>query len=523
MPAQPPTSTAPEWRSPIFIAAAVVAVAAIALQYVRVLGWAWPVTIDDAYISFRYAKNLAAGHGLTWNPGEPPVEGYSNFLWVLILTLPHLAGISALTFAKVAGLLASIGTLLGVVLLVRRLSGSLAAGLVAAVILGHSVDFIVNAVLGLETPLFLLLLTLAVAETFALAEEPTRARALRVALACAALALTRPEGPAIFALALGWLLVVRRGRLPRGPALWLVGGFAAIVVPYLALRLAIYGDILPSAVRAKQVKHAGDFVARYLAEHPASAGPAYVMDTFRTYAPCLFLCAATVLAASRETLQRLLLCAAIILAYVAGIWRTWPVMGTAHRLLLPAVVLLVCAAAPGVTALLRRWRSPAALVVAAAIGFVGLRFMRAEEVPGNYWNQHGPYRGFLEGYAEQLRVVHEPLARDLARAGPITVAMTDVGLVGYRSGVAMIDLFGLADRHIARHGPDPAYVLGRRPEIIVLMSRDPERYAGWYEWEKEIWEHATFRRDYVRDSVRAGPQTLFVLFRRRDWQWPERL
>jgi hypothetical protein len=87
----------------------------------------------------------------------------------------------------------------------------------------------------------------------------------------------------------------------------------------------------------------------------------------------------------------------------------------------------------------------------------------------------------------------------------------------------MIDLFGLADRHIARHGPDAGYVLGRRPELIVLMSRDPERYAGWYEWEKDIWDHATFRREYVRDSVRAGPQTLFVVFRRRDWTWPAHL
>jgi hypothetical protein len=42
----------------------------------------WFIT-DDAYISFRYSKNLALGHGLIFNLGEPPVEGYSNFLWVL--------------------------------------------------------------------------------------------------------------------------------------------------------------------------------------------------------------------------------------------------------------------------------------------------------------------------------------------------------------------------------------------------------------------------------------------------------
>ena len=45
---------------------------------------------DDAFISFRYARNLAEGHGLVWNPGEA-VEGYTNFLWVVLMA----AGIGA--------------------------------------------------------------------------------------------------------------------------------------------------------------------------------------------------------------------------------------------------------------------------------------------------------------------------------------------------------------------------------------------------------------------------------------------
>src|SRR5207253_1595485 len=39
---------------------------------------------DDQMISMRYARNLAHGHGLTWNPGEY-VEGYTNFLWTVIM------------------------------------------------------------------------------------------------------------------------------------------------------------------------------------------------------------------------------------------------------------------------------------------------------------------------------------------------------------------------------------------------------------------------------------------------------
>lgn len=43
----------------------------------------WEPT-DDAYISFRYAENLVNGHGLVFNPGQR-VEGYTNFLWTIIL------------------------------------------------------------------------------------------------------------------------------------------------------------------------------------------------------------------------------------------------------------------------------------------------------------------------------------------------------------------------------------------------------------------------------------------------------
>ena len=48
--------------------------------------WFGAWIIDDAAISYVYARNLAAGHGLIAQLGDPPVEGYSNFTWVLLLT-----------------------------------------------------------------------------------------------------------------------------------------------------------------------------------------------------------------------------------------------------------------------------------------------------------------------------------------------------------------------------------------------------------------------------------------------------
>ena len=61
----------------------------LVLPWLVLLGWmaehSWSV-LSDAFISFRYVRNLLSGHGLVYNPGEY-VEGYSNFLWVLELAL----------------------------------------------------------------------------------------------------------------------------------------------------------------------------------------------------------------------------------------------------------------------------------------------------------------------------------------------------------------------------------------------------------------------------------------------------
>ena len=42
--------------------------------------WWLACVAEDSYISFRFSRHLAAGHGFRWNLGEPPVEGFTNWL-----------------------------------------------------------------------------------------------------------------------------------------------------------------------------------------------------------------------------------------------------------------------------------------------------------------------------------------------------------------------------------------------------------------------------------------------------------
>ena len=61
----------------------------IANSYVAPDGIRYYYIFDDALISMRYAWNLAHGHGLLWNPGEPPVQGFTNMLMALLMVIPN--------------------------------------------------------------------------------------------------------------------------------------------------------------------------------------------------------------------------------------------------------------------------------------------------------------------------------------------------------------------------------------------------------------------------------------------------
>ena len=79
------------------------------------LGWVG----DDAYISFRYVKNFVQGQGLVYNPGER-VEGYTNFLWVMLLVPFAWLGLDLALVSIALTLACSCATLALMAWLVRR-------------------------------------------------------------------------------------------------------------------------------------------------------------------------------------------------------------------------------------------------------------------------------------------------------------------------------------------------------------------------------------------------------------------
>ncbi|MCX5752617.1 MAG: hypothetical protein NTW97_03090, partial [Candidatus Krumholzibacteria bacterium] len=79
---------------------AILAAGLIAFRYVP----------DDTFITLRYARNVLRGEGFVFNPGER-VEGYSNFLWLLIVVFAGKLGFPLVGAARTLSLLFSLGTL----------------------------------------------------------------------------------------------------------------------------------------------------------------------------------------------------------------------------------------------------------------------------------------------------------------------------------------------------------------------------------------------------------------------------
>lgn len=116
------------------------------------LAWVNRFVQDDAFISFRYAENLATGNGLVWNPGER-VEGYSNFLWTLAISFAMRVGAEPVSASIVMGRLLFSVTLFYTYKTGEFLLGSSSRGAAAMLLLGTNYTFSAYATGGLETQL----------------------------------------------------------------------------------------------------------------------------------------------------------------------------------------------------------------------------------------------------------------------------------------------------------------------------------------------------------------------------------
>ncbi|MBA2545087.1 MAG: hypothetical protein H0V17_35920 [Deltaproteobacteria bacterium] len=496
-----------EWKLPPW--APTVALSALC---VFALVWAWQLRwlSDDAFISFRYAQNWVDGNGLVFNPGER-VEGYTNFLWVVLLAIPNLVGIDIPTTAVLLCLGSQVGVLIMTTRLVRRLAPESKPVIVslAAIVLACSYLTATYATGGLETTFgaFLVLLSI----------EKARDDKLLVSGLCGIAATMAHPDHAIFYVALGGVLLVRR--VPIKKLIWYAAPFLVVFVPYFLIRWNYYGLFFPNTYYTKSggatYFSQGGF---YLYASALSAGLLGVLP----------LAVYGAIRRRRElVVQFAMVAAPLYLIYVAKVGGDF-MLG---RLLIPALPLVLILGELGVRTLIedKRWKIAVPALLIASLACIPTRVIKHQEYIWHLTDERTFYQfdGLwpLEMKGNIPRRVATLKRYFTGSNPPPKYAAFAIGMLGYETGWPVVDIHGLIDVELsamplAKRGrpgheryASPAHIVKRGADISAMGVYDGryDREITKLTLDKEGYALTRYRADLL-DPLRDDPTVKFTRF-----------
>ena len=469
-------------------------------------------TVDDAYIFLRYARNLGHGAGLTFNLDDSrPVEGYTSFLWTLVLTIPYslrFADPVPLHFAKVIGILFGIGLIFVTTHLSARILGARVAGYIAA-LLTSTIPFLAFwSVGGLETSLYLFLNLLAI-DVYVLEVKAARRPALSAATLFLAI-LARPES-LLLAVAL-YVQYVFRETPNRGlrsalrdvrMASFLLGALLAL---YTVWRYRTYGLLLPNTFYAKKMSVNVYALLRRL----------YELSPFVVWSlPFIAVGWARLFVPSRGGSQKSLLVAPLLTALVIpfAAYREWMPGYRYELLLLPLLFVLV---SDGVSELILSfrmadWRQSLPACTMFLFLYVYLFFPHYPGTERLIIHRNSVVPGMVSSMGSS-NPWHPRMGLWLKKWAPedASLAAWDVGALPYFSELPVVfDIHqeGLLDSHTTHQGYSVEYFLDQQPTFIFLqpleqVERSKGVMLGFYNSSKFMTEYEPL--------FSTGRETLYV-------------
>jgi hypothetical protein len=444
-------------------------------------------TIDDAFITFRYARNLAHGDGLVFNLGER-VEGVTSLSWTLLLAAVETLRLPVEPAAFLLGVAFALLALRESCLLGRALGASAGACLAAVALVAVHGRFWLVAGNGLEGGLFAFLVVLVARKTV----EGADARLIGVLLGL--LFMTRPESLLISPVVLlyaayGGPARSNAGRVPPGNACILpqsgnvkaalpaglrragvIAVAAAVVIGAVTIwRFVYYGAPLPNSVAAKSALSAGlDTLLANLGQ-----GLLYAVRFEIAHLPLILGAAIAVILASRA--KALWFCLLVVAAELPAVLVNGGDWMPHYRLLTVFAPLLAAPLAVCLSRTFEDWDTPGTArrrsAWILALLTVSALFMLSrspwEATPGPRFTFH-PITSCYQFMATRLKPHLAP--DDIAAAEA-------VGLFGWILDETTIhDPLGLTSAHHARHGEyhlnwgktDYDHLHQVRPAVLVL-------------------------------------------------------
>lgn len=409
---------------------------------------------EDAAILMRYSQHIAQGHGIVWNLGQPPVDGATDFLFMIVVALVTKLGVPLTRAPQWLSFIAHLLTVALVFVSARRLFRApawLAAFLGAYIAVGPALNYINSSFGTTFFALFALTTWLCAVMVF---RRNSTAYALLFALSSLLMGLTRPEGVLLslfMAAAVVWYLGPRTSR--RFFACY-VAVFGVLGLAYFLWRWHYFGYPLPNPFYRK------------------GGGLLHLRSLLASMHNILQLCApllgvAVVLGIivkdarpSREATASLI--------PVTGFTLIWVLLsnemnwyGRFQYAILPVILLAIPAFLENYRdrlrlPTLRAWRRHAVAVVLVGVGLAGALV----------WQR---YQFQIEFFPDGRYDVAAKLARYRDRG--YTIATTDAGLLPLVSEWRALDAWGLNDQWVAHHGlVTPEYLDRYHPEVIQFQA-----------------------------------------------------
>lgn len=472
--------------------------------------------LDDPFITFRYAQHLVQGHGLVWNPGEKPVEGFTSFGWTMLSALGIQLGVHPLAFAKAVGVLAVVGLMLAPLTRLNAVNRTWTGRAVAAVLIGACPLLAFYAMSGMEHILFAWVVFVGLLVYMRSLESDRRDRDAYVAMAIFGLAgMIRPEGLGVFGIV--WLYEAFRATASGALALaaprlgLLAAAFSVVWLPFFVWRFGYFGYPFPNTYYAK---HTGGGLMQW------ALGVKYLLSGAHLYlvAPLAFaLGALGANGRSDRDRERAPAFGAVpfmvwflvaYLGYIVLVGGDDTSAFPSVRFFVPVLPVAYLLAARGVERIRRPLAAALVLVALVVAGYFSdiQRFIAI----------NGPVLAFDKGLVAGLHGL--TLARQSGYEAPVlsrwirervgpegTIAVPWAGAVAYYSQVRVVDMLGLNDEHIAhlpkrQHGidvkMDPDYILARKPDLIfinvdrevALGKKTAEAGGAWRLGDRELIE-----------------------------------
>jgi hypothetical protein len=476
------------------LALAAICVVALALQ----MHHFWPFMTDDAYISLRYSQRLLAGHGLTWNDMRPPVEGYTNLLWVLLCAGLGALGMNLETAAHLLGIISTLAAIAAVAAQVYRdypVKIRFLSALLGCLALSLSAPTAVWALGGLEQPLLAALLAWAAYFGIRWVSTPKgQTRDANVMGVLLGFALLARADAALFTALFYAGAVLADGVRPRT----LIARARLLPIPILfflgqeLFRRAYYGEWVPNTAYVK--------VAFTL--HRLGTGLKYdlmgVRSEFVFLALAVVGCAALWIGGKR---RQVIFLATIAVGWLFYIFVIGGDIFPSYRHFVPAMALMgFLVAGCGMLTLEAPFRFSRVRVAVFLI--LTLLVLTSDFFsPLETWEREGKSIGLFLRTAFGTK--HPLLVSDAA------------GVVPYYAEMDVIDPLGLNDHHIARHPisdrgrgwvghelGDGKYVLDHKPDLLLLSNFQSD--AG-FPADEQLLADPRFPAHYQLIHIDAGP------------------